>query len=256
MGFTSAVIKNCTNNAEIVADGYVGGIAGLSSNNISNCTNNGSISGKASYVGGLVGNVESSAELAFKNLSNTGNILGVSYVGGIFGRLYQVNDACAETQYEQKSKYTSIGGFVRSYHHKYRYTTTMDNLKNTGDVNALDFQVGGIMGYAYFASNYDQTKYHCDSSGGENYMCNLQSNFRIVATYFSSTGAVSACGSVGELFGYFNADLISTLTTYTVTGKVTVNGEVKEGNCDIGSNNNLTLSGREIYVSEEATPEE
>ena len=63
---------------------------------------------------------------------------------------------------------------------------------------------------------------------------------------------VSGSGNVGEIFGYFYTDGVasvpSLLTNYTVSGKITVNGELLEGTYDFGSNTIITLSGREIYT--------
>ena len=63
-------------------------------------------------------------------------------------------------------------------------------------------------------------------------------------------------GNVGELFGSFSSDGSSTLDNYTVTGKITVNGELLEGSYDVGSNTNLTLTNRVAPEVEEQTPAE
>ena len=78
---------------------------------------------------------------------------------------------------------------------------------------------------------------------------------KLSATLFENTGIINAATLTGEIFGSFFADLSSTLTTYTVTGSITVNGEVVEGTYDVGSQINLTLSEREIYALPEETPE-
>ena len=66
----------------------------------------------------------------------------------------------------------------------------------------------------------------------------------------TNTGDVSGNNKVGEMFGSFSSDAMSFITTYTVTGKVTVDGEVLEGEYDVGNKTNLTLSGREVYGEE------
>ena len=243
-------VTNCTNNVDITYNAkgsYVGGIAGYAVGDITDCTNNGDITTNTSCVGGIAGEINSGAERNLSNLTNTGAISGNSKVGGILGSLYQVNDTPG-TEYE-KTVITTHSYYGSSYYHKYRYTTVLDNLKNTGDVNASDIQAGGVIGCAYFLSDFDFTKDHC-ATHGRGTPCKFQSDFIIVATNLSSMRAISAHGSVGELFGSFNSDATSTITNYTVTGKVTVNGEVKEGTYDVGSNTNLTLSGREIYTEE------
>ena len=83
----------------------------------------------------------------------------------------------------------------------------------------------------------------------------------ISANNLTNTGMVSAQANAGELIGYHYSDgeigVTSSATNYTVTGSITINGELLEGNYDVGTNTNLTLSGRELYVPEvEETPEE
>ena len=250
------IITGCTNNSDIIYDFtgiYVGGIVGHAKGYIQNCTNNGNVVTKTSYVGGIAGEINSPAALTFKNLTNTGDISGASYVGGILGVLYSVNDTCASEQY-QKTKID-----YNEYRHEYRYTTTLTDLKNTGKITASNVRVGGIIGYTCLNSSYNTWPNYCCTSYSY-YYCNKISNFRIVATNLSNTGEVAASGEVGELFGLFSADLTSPLTTYTVTGSVTVNGEIKEGTYDVGSNTNLTFSGREVYAPDDGenteTPEE
>ena len=67
---------------------------------------------------------------------------------------------------------------------------------------------------------------------------------------------ITGVTNTGEIFGVFSTDAPSTLTTYTVTGKVTVNGEVVEGEYDVGNKTNLTLSGREVYGEENTEAKE
>ena len=255
VGSTSAIIKNCTNNAEIVADGYVGGIAGLSSNNISNCTNNGNISGKASYVGGIAGNVESSAERIFKGRTNNGSVSGRSYVGGVMGRIYQFAETLGDNNYTNSEKGSNPS--YTWYNHYYCYTSVLNTLQNFGDVTATESYAGGIIGYLYVSDSYYKTVKH-ENHGG-NYSsnaCSVYGDYNVEISGCENRGTVESYSIAGEIFGYFYSDAPSAGTTYTVIGSVTVNDEVKEGNCDVGSNNNLTLSGREVYVPETEMPEE
>ncbi len=256
VGFTSAVIKNCRNNAEIVADGYVGGIAGFSSNNILNCTNNGSIVGKASYVGGIVGNVESSAERTFKGLTNSGSVSGKSYVGGVIGRIYQLARTLGDNNYKNPVKGSNPS--YTWYNHYYCYTSVLNTLQNFGDVMATESYAGGIVGYLYVSDDYKETVNHSNHGGTlwASNACTVYGDYNVEISGCENRGIVESYSVAGEIFGYFYSDAPSTVTAYTVTGSVVVNGEVKEGNCDVGSNTNLTLSGREVYVTEEAMPAE
>lgn len=241
VGHARAAIKNCTNNAEIVADCYVGGIAGRSMSDIAYCTNNGNISGKSLYVGGIVGELNSTNGLVLNNLVNSANVSGASSVGGIVGQLYQ------ETNSSSGENYENVAQSGDTYTHYKRFTTTIKNVENLGDVSASGENAGGIFGYVYVEATYAGTSNCCNRT----YKCNIICDFRIVAENMKNVGTVNAYESVGELIGFFSADLESTVTAYTVTGAVSVNGEVEEGIYDVGSNTNLTLSGREVYAPDD-----
>ena len=73
---------------------------------------------------------------------------------------------------------------------------------------------------------------------------------RLIAkiTCFENVGSVNANSNAGEIIGSFYSDGSSTITTYTVTGKITLNGEAKEGTYDVGTNTNLAFNGRTVYV--------
>ena len=102
-----------------VSSQYAGGICGYFDSycNITNCYNTGSISGKASYVGGISGNLKSSR---MNMCWNSGSIEGTDYVGGLIG--------------DSSSNYDD---------HKIR------NCYNLGDVKG-DTNVGGICAGLYY----------------------------------------------------------------------------------------------------------
>ena len=148
---------------------------------------------------------------------------------------------------------------VSVLHFYYNYTT-FTSIENSGEITATGKNSGGIIGYAYLNSVLESKKLvdHCCTWCGHvsNY-CYEYGACIFTATDVTNIGSVSGESNVGELFGYFVADANSTLSSYTVTGSVSVNGEAKEGNYDIGSNKNLALSGREIFVPiETPAPEE
>lgn len=81
----SSVVKDCINSGRIVALYNVGGIAGVNEKgDVSACRNNGKIisEGEKSYAGGIVGN---SLGGKIENSYNSGDIYGISAVGGILG---------------------------------------------------------------------------------------------------------------------------------------------------------------------------
>ena len=249
------IITGCTNNSDINYEGtgvYVGGIVGYAINAVSDCTNNGSISSNSSYVGGIAGYLDTSTyyNLTYKNLVNSGNVSGKTNVGGIVGQLKQ--------NVEYGNKTHNLDGSTTYYDVK----TYFNNIKNSGNVVGNQ-NVGGILGNTALDNYFYYLDKACGSYHGGYNCCDVSDKrygrSLLVATGLESTGEVSGESNVGEVFGYFQCDgdggVKSTVTTYTVTGKITVNGEIKEGTYDIGSNTNLTLSGRVVYVPEVETPE-
>lgn len=86
---SKSVISNCTNNATVTGNDFVGGIAGNFGgglfDTIINCVNNGTITGN-NYVGGITSHISGGATIT--NCMNNGaisTIKGYGYVGGIVG---------------------------------------------------------------------------------------------------------------------------------------------------------------------------
>ena len=223
-------VLGCTNNCDIIYNslgGRVGGIIGYSTGNITDCTNNGNITSLGSNVGGIVGEIFSRYDRSYRNLINTGNIIGINNIGGVFGKYYQ--------------EATDSGGDNYSGR-LWCHNSWLDTLINRGEIIGETY-VGGISG----ALAVDNVWHYSSSNYG---------NFRINATNFTNTGNVIGEAHTGELLGYFWGDMQSTLTTYTILGKITINGEELEGDYSVGSNINtrLTLSNR--VLPEETTPED
>ncbi len=209
-------VDNCINNVDITYTSrgrYVGGIIGFATGTAENCTNNGNISTYADYIGGIAGAFSSSLgkDLTYSNLSNTGNIEGKEWVGGISGIL----------RYDD-------GGYCDGI------LINVNKLENQGKVSGNQ-KLGGIFGEAHLNSPHS-CWYNCPGSIA-----------KMIATDWVNKGDVWGNADIGEIIGSFWSEGDSTLTNFTATGKVTVNGEVKEGTYDVGANTNLTLSGREVY---------
>lgn len=229
-------VNNCVNNVDIKYDArgmYVGGIIGYATNVILDCTNNGDITTYTDCVGGVAGKVSLNIENNFNNLSNSGDVSGKSAVGGVFGDFTCVSNSAG---YEYK------GG--RGNHYFLSYST-LKNVTNNGKVSGIN-NVAGVIGYAYLESVYDAYKGWCCNYYG----CNHRGDTSINVSDIICQGDVIGEQNIGEIFGSFSSDGPSTLANYIVTGKVTVNGEVLEGEYDVGTKTNLTLSGREIPNAE------
>ena len=254
-------ITGCTNNANIVYEGtgiYVGGIVGYTSSYIQDCTNNGNINAsKSSHVGGIAGMVTSPNALTFNNLKNTGDICGKQRVGGIIGNLHQVTTQQGEFVVKDTKK--THYSYYSSYH-RHKTTSTIKNASNSGSITAMDQwgYVGGIIGLANFESTFSTSKRNCCKASYWNEYtgnCEYIGYFTLAASNLSNTGIVAGKANVGELLGYHKSDgessVKSSVTTYTVLGRINVNGEAVDGSRDVGyTTNNLTLSGRTVYVPE------
>ena len=127
-------ILNCNNSIEVSAAGYnVGGIAGWTNGNIENCNNYANVTSQNNNVGGIVG-YASAYTTTFKNCSNSGNVTGVMYVGGIVGNyVFSVNES------------TTI------------YTITISSVTNYGNVTGSEY-VAGIIGYLYCRNSWSDNK--------------------------------------------------------------------------------------------------
>lgn len=198
------IIEGCINNSDITYASLgqsVGGIIGFSNGTILNSENNGNISSNGAMVGGIVGKLEYGKLIKMQSLKNTGNINGHDNVGGIIGNLRNV---------------------VYEYGH---VESTFSDLSNSGNVNATQNYAGGIIGYAYF-----------DNNGNYTVVCTMHT----AMTNFTNGGEISGAENVGEFFGYFTSESMSTLTTYITVGHVTVSGVVQEGDPFVGNSRNIT----------------
>ena len=226
---SGASISGCINDNDIIYHSLgnrVGGIIGYSIGDIKDCNNNGNITSLGSKVGGIVGENNSPIGRIYSGLVNTGDIIAINNVGGIFGR------------YEQIA--TTSGG-DNYYANLWCHNSLLDALTNEGRIVGSQL-VGGIAG-----SLTVDNLWHWSS--------NNYGNFRIKATNFTNLGNIEGEVSTGELIGYFWGDMSSTLKTYTILGSITVKGETLEGDYSVGANTNLTLSDRVLPEGSEETEE-
>ena len=254
-------VDNCTNNVDITYNAkgsYVGGIAGYAVSDIKDCTNNGDITTNTSYVGGIVGYVFHKGDGMIDNITNTGDISGNAYVGGAVGALVG-KSLNLGNQFDITRKNTTDSGYKYSSYHWYCNVLKFTNASNAGNVTAATSYVAGVVGYLYLDCDKKTETYDCCKAQSGSYWatgpCEHIGLYKLTASNIINTGTISGATFVKEIFGSFSSDtdnspIISTLETYTVTGKVTINDEIKEGTYDVGANTNLTLSGREIYTEE------
>ena len=201
----------------------VGGIAGASTGIFINCINNAQIYAPSSnYVGGICGNLTRTGGYNVSDLQNNGKITGNSYVGGIFGRVYDydsakhsntatVNFTNIENNGDVISAAEYAGGIFGYFHFEYYYSSSyngkvivfFNNLTNKADVTGLHY-VGGIAGYGLT----DATESTLSSS--------------------SSSGTITADAYAGGIAGRFEMFNITTTTNkgtrIVASGTRTVSG--------------------------------
>ena len=113
------VIKNVTIDGTVSGNYDVGGVCGRNGGTIIDCNNKADVSGKNDRVGGIAGSCMDGGKLiAFKTMSNSGQIEAGSRVGGIVGY-------CSKASIEGDGE-----------------------LLNTGMVHSRDVYAGGIIGKA------------------------------------------------------------------------------------------------------------
>ena len=257
---------------DIIGSSYVGAIVGKADNiTVSTCSNEGSkvasvpyLTGVDAYLGGYVG-YGYSVDNCVNNLDITYSAQG-QYIGGIIGYATGAVSDC--TNNGTIITYTNyVGGIAGRIYHS-GYVSSQNNLTNTADVQGKDY-VGGIVGQMYIinTSGYDysmQMEKLSNSANikGEKYVggligyvyawnsCDRYSKHQVDFKELENIAHISGTSYCGELFGYFSSDGDSTVTGYTVTGKITVDGKWLEGTYDVGSSSILTLSGREVYTEE------
>lgn len=177
-------ILNCTNNAEVRGNCYVGGIVGNSSSvynsytkitenvTMENCTNTGDIYGHQD-IGGIAGAFGSSSILcSMNNCYNTGTIrsdgTGSYYMGGVIGRGYNTNmTKCYNTGNLTElveDKWNYIGGVIGWA--QASINTEIVDCYNTGNIDGNVGYVGGILGESYMTNQeITITLKNCYSTG-------------------------------------------------------------------------------------------
>lgn len=161
-------ITSCNNNGTIVGR-KVGGVAGTSTGYIVACQNIGTISNvkensnDSEFAGGIVGIIDTAI---VENCKNTGDVLGLTNIGGIAGENKGTISKCKNEGTVSKiseyiGKTVNLGGIVG----KNSQTSKLTNSKNYGKISSkTDDQVslGGICGVLYSTSLIE----NCENNGG------------------------------------------------------------------------------------------
>ena len=152
-------ITGCVNYGAVSGTYRTGGIVGISNGVIpkGNLTNYGTVSGM-SYVGGIFGRISGGGSYTVNlPVVNTGRISGKDHVGGIFGRWENTTNSNSNhlvvmigfsntAEIIGETYVGGIGGSMYFMNSWYGIDTQINDFKNTGNVTGTT-RVGGLFGY-------------------------------------------------------------------------------------------------------------
>jgi len=198
-------------NADLTGNSYIGSLAGGNLGIVSNSYSTGSMTGKAYYVGGLVG---FNGEGTVSNSYSTGSVTGYSGVGGL------------------------VGGDDSG---------TVNNSYATGSVTGT-FWVGGLMGVigGSLSNSYSTGSVTGNVSAGG--LVGWNEAGTVSNSY--STGSVTGEKGIGGLVGVTSGTVSNSYSTGSVTGEEGVGGllGLNEGSTVINSFWDIGTSGQAASV--------
>jgi len=178
------------------------------------------VTGKGSYVGGLVGQNDGTVTQCY----STGTVRGNSRVGGLVGSNCQwggeggtVTDCYSSGAVSGTGE--NVGGLVG-----YNYLGTVADCYSSGAVSG-NSDVGGLVGINLYGS---VTQCYSSGSVNGNSYCvgGLVGRNEGTMTYCYSTGTVSGEGDVGGLVGLNRGTVLMSYSTGAATGNTSFGGNV------------------------------
>ena len=209
-------IIDCINTASVTATGdYAGGIsgrfrsysAGSSQNQITGSNNSGKVTTAGNYVGGITGQAIDGYCL-IEDCTNTGDVAGKDYVGGISGNARLISDCTNEGAVNGNQ---SVGGIAGS---KVAAGTSVSGSENKGVVTGLSY-IGGIVGFADAGTITENV--HSGKAIGQDKVAGIVGyNEEAVVTYNTHSGHVEGYTSVAAIVGSQNASYSPDIVTGNV----------------------------------------
>ena len=176
------------------------------------------------YTGILVGKAFGGSTLQNIKISNTCQIKGGKYTGGIAGELDGNAYNCVNYATVQGIQY--IGGLC-GYYSKSRTGNSMTACANYGNVTASSQHVGGLVGY--FDSGTIQDCANYGGVKGTDYIAGMAGsvNKGKIQNVFSygNISVTNKTQRVGMFFGYSNSGATEGMVAYYSGAKLTVNGQ-------------------------------
>ena len=176
------------------------------------------------YAGVLVGKASGGSTLQNIKISNTCQIKGGKYTGGIAG--YLVGNAYNCVNYATVQGIQYIGGLCGHYSRS-RTGNSMTACANYGNVTASSLRVGGLVGYfsggtIQDCANYGDVKGTDHVAGMAGYVKNgkIQNVFS-----YGNISVTTKTQNVGMVFGYSSSGATEGLVAYYSGAKLTVKGQ-------------------------------
>ena len=201
-----------------IADGeYVGGLAGMMSQDITNSYATGNISGGADYVGGLVG----SGDGNITNSYATGNISGGARIGGVVGENSSSSNYTNCYATGNISGNADVGGFIG---YNYGYYNEFYTCYASGTVSG-NSATGGFYGTSGDFLNGDYVYYNSANTAEQIYLSSVTNSGGLSLTQLTDQATMEANGfttAAGWIYEtgktpQLNVGTGKTTTTTTVT---------------------------------------
>ena len=176
------------------------------------------------YAGVLVGKAFGGSTLQNIKISNTCQIKGGKYTGGIAG--YLVGNAYNCVNYATVQGIQNIGGLCGHYSRS-RTGNSMTACANYGNVTASSLAVGGLVGYFDSGTIQDCANYG-DVKGTERVagMAGTVSNGNIQNVFsYGNISVTNKTQNVGMAFGFSSSGATEGMVAYYSGAKLTVNGQ-------------------------------
>ena len=176
------------------------------------------------YAGVLVGKAYGGSTLQNIKISNTCQIKGGNYTGGIAGELDGNAYNCVN--YATVQGIQNIGGLCGNYS-KSRTGNSMTACANYGNVTASNSNVGGLVGYFDSGTIQDCANYG-DVKGTERVagMAGSVINGKIQNVFsYGNISVTTKTQKVGMFFGYSSSGATEGMVAYYSGAKLTVNGQ-------------------------------
>ena len=185
---------------------------------------NANVTNTQSNTGILVGKAYGGSTLQNIKISNTCQIKGGKYTGGIAGELDGNAYNCVNCATVQGIQ--NIGGLCGNYSRS-RTGNSMTACANYGNVTASNSNVGGLVGYFDSGTIQDCANYG-DVKGTERVagMAGSVSNGNIQNVFsYGNISVTTKTQRVGMFFGYSNSGATEGMVAYYSGAKLTVNGQ-------------------------------